>query len=165
VLHTHRPVIFPLITSLIWPRRMLPTACPVSECLPCPHRNQYTSTSTSTVIQISELLGKQAVPSLGRLRLATAAARIQARVRSCGICGRQISTRTGFLPVPLVSHAISSTDSFTLIEYQVDSVSPQTNYMVWVRERTIPTERPPLVGEMIATWSAWRIHTAVFSIF
>jgi hypothetical protein len=44
--------------------------------------------------------------------------------------------------------------------------------MVWVRERTIPTERPPLVGEVIAnllrledaTWSAWRIPTAVFSI-
>jgi hypothetical protein len=35
--------------------------------------------------------------------------------------------------------------------------------MVWVREQTIPTERPPLVGEVIAnflriegaTWSAW----------
>jgi hypothetical protein len=35
--------------------------------------------------------------------------------------------------------------------------------MVWVRERTIPTERPPFVGEVIdnflriegATWSAW----------
>jgi hypothetical protein len=26
----------------------------------------------------------------------------------------------------------------------------KTNSMVWVRERTIPTERPPLVGEMIA---------------
>jgi hypothetical protein len=39
------------------------------------------------------------------------------------------------------------------------------NSMVWVRERTIPTERPQLVGEVIAnflwiefaTWSAWRI--------
>jgi hypothetical protein len=47
------------------------------------------------------------------------------------------------------------------------------NSMVWVRERTIPTERPPLVGEVIAkcwrieaaTWSAWRIFTAVFSVF
>jgi hypothetical protein len=46
------------------------------------------------------------------------------------------------------------------------------NSMVWVRERTIPTERPPLVGEVIAnflwiegaTWS-WRIPTAVFSVF
>jgi hypothetical protein len=28
----------------------------------------------------------------------------------------------------------------------------QTNSMVWVRERTIPTERPPLVGEMIANF-------------
>jgi hypothetical protein len=45
--------------------------------------------------------------------------------------------------------------------------------MVWVRERTIPIERQPLVGEVIAnvlriegaTWSAWRIPTAVFSVF
>jgi predicted membrane-bound dolichyl-phosphate-mannose-protein mannosyltransferase len=45
--------------------------------------------------------------------------------------------------------------------------------MVWVRERIIPTERPPLVDEVIAnflriegaTWSAWRIPTSVFSIF
>jgi hypothetical protein len=42
--------------------------------------------------------------------------------------------------------------------------------MVWVRERTIPTDRPPIVGEVIAnflrredaTWLAWRIPTAVF---
>jgi hypothetical protein len=26
----------------------------------------------------------------------------------------------------------------------------KNNSMVWVRERTIPTERPPLVGEVIA---------------
>jgi hypothetical protein len=45
--------------------------------------------------------------------------------------------------------------------------------MVWVRERTISTERQPLVGEVIAnflrtegaSWSAWRIPTAVFSVF
>jgi hypothetical protein len=45
--------------------------------------------------------------------------------------------------------------------------------MVWVRERTIPTERPQLVGEVIAnilrmesaTWSAWRIPTTEFSVF
>jgi hypothetical protein len=47
------------------------------------------------------------------------------------------------------------------------------NSIVWARRRTIPTERPPLVGEVIAnilriegaTWSAWRIPTAVFSNF
>jgi hypothetical protein len=47
------------------------------------------------------------------------------------------------------------------------------NSMVWVRNRTIPTERPPPVVEVIAnflriegaTWSAWRIPTAVFSVF
>jgi hypothetical protein len=32
----------------------------------------------------------------------------------------------------------------------------QTNSMVWVRERTIPTERPPLVGEVIASFLADR---------
>jgi hypothetical protein len=45
----------------------------------------------------------------------------------------------------------------------------QTNSMVWVRERTILTERPPLVGEVIAnflrikgaTWSAWRKQDAL----
>jgi hypothetical protein len=45
--------------------------------------------------------------------------------------------------------------------------------MVWVRERTTPTERRPLVNKVIAnflriedaTWSAWRIPTVVFSVF
>jgi hypothetical protein len=47
------------------------------------------------------------------------------------------------------------------------------NSMVWVRERTIPTERPPIFDEVIAnflriegaTWSPLRIPTAVFSVF
>jgi hypothetical protein len=30
----------------------------------------------------------------------------------------------------------------------------KTNSMVWVRERTIPTKRPPLVGEVIANFCA-----------
>jgi hypothetical protein len=50
---------------------------------------------------------------------------------------------------------------------------PKKNSMVWVREWTITTERTPLVGEVIANfllieggmWSAWRIPTAVFSVF
>jgi hypothetical protein len=50
---------------------------------------------------------------------------------------------------------------------------PKLNSMVWVRERTIPTEQPSLIGEVTAnflriegaTWSAWRIPTAVFSVF
>jgi hypothetical protein len=49
--------------------------------------------------------------------------------------------------------------------------SNQKNSVVWVRERTIPTERPPLVSEFSAKFlrkegaapSAWRITTAVFS--
>jgi hypothetical protein len=50
----------------------------------------------------------------------------------------------------------------------------QTNSVAPVRKRTIPTERPPLVGEVSANfflrtegvaWSARRIPTAVFSGF
>jgi hypothetical protein len=49
----------------------------------------------------------------------------------------------------------------------------KTNSMAPVRKRTIPTERPPLVSEVSAsflwiegaTWSAWLIPTAVFSAF
>jgi hypothetical protein len=55
----------------------------------------------------------------------------------------------------------------------LSNIITNSNFMVWVRERTIPTERPPLIGEVIAnflriecaTWSAWRIPTAVFSVF
>jgi hypothetical protein len=31
------------------------------------------------------------------------------------------------------------------------------NSMVWVRERTIPTERPPLLREVIANFCGWRV--------
>jgi hypothetical protein len=33
-----------------------------------------------------------------------------------------------------------------------ETVYTYQNFMVWVRERTIPTERPPLVGEVIANF-------------
>jgi hypothetical protein len=33
----------------------------------------------------------------------------------------------------------------------------RTDSMVWVRERTIPTERPPLVGEVIANFCGQRV--------
>jgi hypothetical protein len=32
------------------------------------------------------------------------------------------------------------------------TTTKKLNSMVWVRERTIPTERPPLVGEVIANF-------------
>jgi hypothetical protein len=35
--------------------------------------------------------------------------------------------------------------------------SKTKNPMVWVRERTIPTERPPLVGEVIASFCGKRV--------
>jgi hypothetical protein len=33
--------------------------------------------------------------------------------------------------------------------------SPQTNSVAWVRERTIPTERPPLVSEVSGNFCGW----------
>jgi hypothetical protein len=52
-------------------------------------------------------------------------------------------------------------------------VTCKKNSMASVRKRTIPTERPPIVSKVSAnflriedaTWSAWRIPTAVFSAF
>jgi hypothetical protein len=35
------------------------------------------------------------------------------------------------------------------------------NSMVWVRERTIPTERPPLVGETIASFADRERHVVI----
>jgi hypothetical protein len=51
------------------------------------------------------------------------------------------------------------------------ALKTKLNSVVWVRERPIQTERPPLLGEVSAnflriegaTWSAQRIPTAVFS--
>jgi hypothetical protein len=39
-----------------------------------------------------------------------------------------------------------------------EDTNKQTNSMVWVRERTIPTERPPLVGEVIANFADKGCH-------
>jgi hypothetical protein len=32
------------------------------------------------------------------------------------------------------------------------------NSVAWVSERTIPTERPPLVGEVSANFYVWRVR-------
>jgi hypothetical protein len=53
------------------------------------------------------------------------------------------------------------------------SLGLKKDSVAWVRERTIPTERPLFVGKFSvnflriegATWSAWRIPTDVFLAF
>jgi hypothetical protein len=52
-------------------------------------------------------------------------------------------------------HAFSQslpTDVLTASQNRLPALSLKKNSMVWVRERTIPTERPPLVGEVIANF-------------
>jgi hypothetical protein len=56
-------------------------------------------------------------------------------------CYLFILTANGFLPV----------GSGTTIRHKT------TNSVAWVRERTIPTERPPLVGEASANFCAYRV--------
>jgi hypothetical protein len=46
-------------------------------------------------------------------------------------------------------HLISYTYQHIIVKYKTKK---QTNPMVWFRERTIPTERPPLLGEVIANF-------------
>jgi hypothetical protein len=54
--------------------------------------------------------------------------------------------------------------------FLINLPTDQTNSMVWVRERTIPTAACrqsdcQLLQIKGAMWSAWRIPTAVFSVF
>jgi hypothetical protein len=68
-------------------------------------------------------------------------------------------------PVALVCDILQLQSCRDIILSDLCLVHKKKNSMVWVRERTIPTERPPLVGEVIAnflriegaTWSASRI--------
>jgi hypothetical protein len=39
-----------------------------------------------------------------------------------------------------------------LFSYEECQYGKTKNSMVWIRERTIPTERPPLIGEVIANF-------------
>jgi hypothetical protein len=40
----------------------------------------------------------------------------------------------------------------------MNKTNTQTNTVVWVRERTVPTERPPLVGEVSANFADRGFH-------
>jgi hypothetical protein len=57
---------------------------------------------------------------------------------------------------------ISSQSVSQPLKCQIITILAVINSMVWVREWTIPTERPPLVGEMIANFL--RIEGATFSV-
>jgi hypothetical protein len=67
---------------------------------------------------------------------------------------------------------LTRSKTFNVLIRTLHNTQKKKNSMVWVRKRTIPTEWPPLVGELIsnflriegATWSAWQIPTAVFSV-
>jgi hypothetical protein len=69
----------------------------------------------------------------------------------------------------IIPCATKSSKSCTLKDFRLTN----NNSVASVRKRTIPSERPPLVSEVSvnflriqgATWSAWRIPTAVFSAF
>jgi hypothetical protein len=50
--------------------------------------------------------------------------------------------------VAILYHLLLEDVSLTVLRVLVSKL--KLNSMVWVRERTIPTERPPLVGEVIA---------------
>jgi hypothetical protein len=66
-------------------------------------------------------------------------------------------------------------DNMNLLGESIDTIKKMKtkNFVALVRKRTIPTERPPLVGEVSANFlqvegdasSAQRIPTTVFSVF
>jgi hypothetical protein len=78
------------------------------------------------------------------------------------------STRLDCVEWQYLSPMKKNEEVFTLIHFVA-----RKNSVAYVREQTNPTERPPLVVEVSAnflriegaTWSEWRIPTAVFSVF
>jgi hypothetical protein len=64
-------------------------------------------------------------------------------------------------------------NAYKLAVFDGKSIDYVTNYVALALEQTISTDRPPLVGEVIAkllriegvSWSALRISTIVISIF
>jgi hypothetical protein len=68
-----------------------------------------------------------------------------------------------------IMKAVYSCQSSLTVNYNASQYQNRVNSVASVRKRTIPTERPPLVREVSAnflliegaTWSAWRIPTAV----
>jgi hypothetical protein len=88
---------------------------------------------------------------------------------SCRCCSQQLSYST--LSLKICLHRLIFLHDAWILGKPIKLT--KLNSMVPVRERTIPTERTPLVGKVIAnflriegaTWSAWRIPTAVFSVF
>jgi hypothetical protein len=52
---------------------------------------------------------------------------------------------------PLPGHCVTPYILVLILKYGATNMTTK-NSTVWVRERTIPTERPPLVGEVIANF-------------
>jgi hypothetical protein len=58
--------------------------------------------------------------------------------------------RTLLHTVSLAHQGVNTGNIWILIRNIHTYIKTKNNSMVWARERTIPTERPPLVGEVIA---------------
>jgi hypothetical protein len=69
-----------------------------------------------------------------------------------GTIGQIMTSVPSGLSVTLLQE--SKRKNFILLggRFRPSSIHKKKNSMVWVRERTIPTERPPLVGEVIANF-------------
>jgi hypothetical protein len=91
------------------------------------------------------------VPQLRRLEFEPGSGHV-------GVMVEEVALGSGFLlvlpfPLPVIPHTAPDSPSSMWLTYQVDSVSPhlinnKTNFVALVRERTMPIERPPLVGEV-----------------
>ena len=67
---------------------------------------------------------------------------VRSQVTPCGICGGQVALGQNF----------SSTSVFPCQYHATSDPQKKKNYVALVRERTIPTERPPPVGEVSANF-------------
>jgi hypothetical protein len=67
-------------------------------------------------------------------------------------CGSDRTGRFGETCLHFIKFSKKGKQKATKSSGKPKTTNKQTNSMVRVRERTIPTERPPLVGEVIANF-------------
>jgi hypothetical protein len=117
-------------------------SCPFACSAPCSHHASWSQQNVAAAVRATDRISTARVPLAWTW------------VFFSGCCGLTVSSRRAVVGSQL--NSFNTRLMLGLMSWQQlgqrASNNWITNSMVWVRERTIPTERPPLVGEVIANF-------------